>query len=163
MFERAVGWRDAALLDKVLSEEASRMQQRYPDIKFQLDLNCSLIRVRMRAQWLRRLARHLIRNAAQAITPQCVQQCVTIRTIRYESRVELHVEDTGVGVDPAIRPLLFERPIDHDDGRSGRGLLLVRFVAEQHGGYARSVYSEPNKGSCFALGLPLADPEDAAA
>jgi signal transduction histidine kinase len=159
VFERTVGWRDAALLDQVIGEEARRMQERYPGLKFQLDLNCSLVRVRMHAQWLRRLARHLIRNAAQAITPQCAQQCVTVRTIRYESRAEVHVEDTGVGVDPDIRPLLFERPIEHGDGRSGRGLLLVRFVAEQHGGYARSVYSEPNKGSCFALGLPLADPE----
>jgi signal transduction histidine kinase len=112
----------------------------------------------MRAQWLRRLTRHLLHNAIQAITPDCAQRCVTVRTICYASQAEIQVQDTGKGVDPAIRPLLFERPIERSDGGSGRGLLLVRFMAEQHGGYARTVYSEPNRGSCFAFGIPLAEP-----
>jgi signal transduction histidine kinase len=159
LFDRNVSWHDAALLDQVVHEEADRLQQHHPAIKFQLDLNCSLVRVRMRAQWLRRLARHLVHNAIQAITPGCAEQCVTIRTIRYESRAEVQVEDTGKGVDPAIRPLLFERPIERNDGGSGRGLLLVRFMAEQHGGYARQIYSEPNVGSSFAFGIPLIEPD----
>jgi signal transduction histidine kinase len=158
LFERTVAWRDAAPLDQVIAEEAARMQQRYPTIKLQLELNCSLIRVSMRAQWLRRLTRHLLHNAIQAITPGCAQRCVTVRTICYASQTEVQVQDTGKGVDPAIRPLLFERPIQRRDGGSGRGLLLVRFMAEQHGGYARTVYSESNRGSCFAFGIPLAEP-----
>jgi GAF domain-containing protein len=157
--DRAVAWQDAARLDQVIREEAAKLQQRFPSLVFQLDLGCPLVRVRMRAQWLRRLTRHLVHNAAQAITQECEQRCVTIRTIRYETRAEVQVEDTGAGIDPAIRPLLFERPIDHGDGQSGRGLLLVRFVAEQHSGYARTVYSEPNQGSSFAFGIPLAKPE----
>jgi GAF domain-containing protein len=158
LFERVVTWEDAALLDRVIQEEAEQLQSRYPAIKVQLYLNCPLVRVRIRALWLRRLIRHLAHNAIQAITPQCAEQSVTIRTICYESRVEVQVEDTGTGVDPALRPLLFERPIELGDGRAGRGLLLVRFVVEQHGGYARSVYSKVGKGSCFAFGLPLAEP-----
>jgi GAF domain-containing protein len=157
--ERAVAWQDAALLDQVIGEETDKLQRRYPMLKFQLQLNCSLVRVRMRAQWLRRLTRHLVHNAVQAITPGCTERNVTIRTICYTSRAEVQVEDTGKGVDPEILPILFERPIDHGGGQSGRGLLLVRFVAEQHGGYARTVYSKPNQGSSFAFGIPLAKPD----
>jgi GAF domain-containing protein len=154
-----VAWQDAGLLDKVIAEETDKLQQRHPALKFQLQLNCSLLRVRMRAQWLRRLTRHLVHNAVQAIDAECTERCVTIRTMCYTGRAEVQVEDTGKGVDPDILPLLFERPIDHGDGRSGRGLLLVRYVAEQHGGYARTVHSKPNKGSCFAFGIPVAEPD----
>jgi signal transduction histidine kinase len=85
---------------------------------------------------------------------------VTIRTLRFGARAEVQVEDTGKGVDPAIRPLLFKQPIDRGDGQSGRGLLLVRFMAEQHGGYARLVDHEPSQGSVFAFGIPLIEPQD---
>ena len=41
-----------------------------------------------------------------------------------------------------------------ENGRQGRGLLLVRFIAEQYGGRATSL--EPARpGSCFALEIPL--------
>jgi signal transduction histidine kinase len=142
----------------VIREEVETLQQRYPNLTFQLSLGCPALHVRMRALWVRRLARHLLQNAVQAIPPDCAQRRVTVRTVRHASGAEVQVEDTGRGVETALRPLLFERPIEHEDGRSGRGLLLVRFMAEQHGGYARAVHSERGKGSCFAFGLPLAEP-----
>jgi GAF domain-containing protein len=158
LLERDVGWHDAALLDQVIRQEADKLQQDNPGIRFQLDLNCSLVRVGMRAQWLRRLTRHLIHNAIDAITPECEEQRITIRTLRHASRAEVQVEDTGKGVDPAVQPLLFERPIEHGEGQSGRGLLLVRFMAEQHGGYARQIERGPGEGSAFAIGIPLIEP-----
>jgi signal transduction histidine kinase len=158
LIDRNVAWQDAAQLDQVIRQEADQLQQQHPAITFQLYLNCSLVRVRMRTQWLRRLARHLIHNAIQAITPECKDRCVTIRTLQFGARAEVQVEDTGRGVDPGIRPLLFKQPIDRGDGQSGRGLLLVRFMAEQHGGYARLIDREPSQGSTFAFGIPLIEP-----
>ena len=72
LLERTVAWHDAAPLDHVIcTKRWHKLQQDHPHITFQLDLNCSLVRVGMRAQWLRRLARHLIHNAVEAITPEC--------------------------------------------------------------------------------------------
>jgi signal transduction histidine kinase len=160
LLDRNVAWQDAAQLDQVIRQEADQLQQQHPAITFQLYLNCSLVRVRIRTRWLRRLARHLIHNAIQAITPECTARCVTIRTLRFGARAEVQVEDTGRGVDPAIRPLLFKQPIDRGDGQSGRGLLLVRFMAEQHGGYARLIDRKATQGSTFAFSIPLIEPQE---
>jgi signal transduction histidine kinase len=75
---------------------------------------------------------------------------------------QVQVEDTGKGIQPDIEPLLFRQPILDRDGRAGRGLLLVDFLAQQHGGEAQLVWSRPGEGACFAFNIPLAqgvDPE----
>jgi signal transduction histidine kinase len=81
---------------------------------------------------------------------------VTVRTAVRGPMAEIQVEDTGHGIPQDVLPRLFQRPVPHKDGRLGRGLLLVRFLAEQHGGYAKLVWSRPGEGACFAFGIPLA-------
>jgi GAF domain-containing protein len=158
LIDRSVPWHDAAILDQVIQQEVDKLQRRNPTIKFQLELGCALMRVRMREPWLRRLVHHLVHNAVQAITPECAERRVTVRTICLESRVEVQVVDTGEGVDPAILPMLFKQPIVRQDKQIGRGLLLVRFMAEQHGGYARLIDGESRPGAAFAFGVPLVSP-----
>jgi signal transduction histidine kinase len=75
----------------------------------------------------------------------------------------LSVTDTGVGIDPANRPFIFERFYRADRSRSrvaggaGLGLAIVKWIAEVHGGQI-SVVSELGVGSTFTLQLPLAHP-----
>ncbi len=95
----------------------------------------------------------------------------TIRVVARErgEAVELRVEDTGVGVDPALLARLFEPFVQLDDdahrsgGGLGIGLALVRRLAELHGGSA-SAYSEgAGRGACFSVTLPRRRPEAGAA
>jgi signal transduction histidine kinase len=75
--------------------------------------------------------------------------------------VTIWVRDTGPGVAPADRELIFERfgrstiP-DHDEG-FGLGLSIVRAIAESHGGAVR-VDDSPAGGARFVLTLPIHQP-----
>ena len=66
------------------------------------------------------------------------------------------VRDTGVGIEPADLPRVFERGFTRraESGGEGLGLFLVRSVALEHGGDVR-VESEPGCGSAFSILLPL--------
>jgi len=156
---RILEFREAPLLDAVVRAEVMNFQHVYLSVSWQLDLNCPEIRVAMHEQWLRPLVRHLIRNAVNAIPPEKETRLVTVRTIAQDAMADIQVEDTGQGVRPEIERLLFRRPIPHPGGHPGQGLILVGFVAEQHGGEARLIWSRLGEGACFAFSIPLAQPE----
>lgn len=73
----------------------------------------------------------------------------------------LEVQDSGVGIDPAHLPRIFEmfgqaRVRDTDSqGGLGIGLALVRQLAEHHGGRVEVVSEGPGKGACFTVFIPL--------
>ncbi|XXE62048.1 response regulator [Pseudomonas sp. R1-7] len=75
-------------------------------------------------------------------------------------RFEFAVQDSGIGIAPDKLPLLFQRfsQIDNSATRhysgTGIGLALVKDLAELMGGEV-GVNSEPGKGSCFYVRLPL--------
>lgn len=76
------------------------------------------------------------------------------------SRVEVVIEDTGIGIHASDLPHIFERFYRCDPSRSlsgtGLGLSLVRSVAAAHGGDVR-VESAPGVGSVFSLALSVSE------
>ena len=73
---------------------------------------------------------------------------------------EFSVIDTGIGIAEKDKQRLF-LPFEQLDGSlarkyegTGLGLSMVKRLAELHGGTV-SVSSEPGRGSCFAVRLPL--------
>ncbi|MDO8312452.1 MAG: PAS domain-containing protein [Sideroxyarcus sp.] len=73
--------------------------------------------------------------------------------------LELAVADNGPGIAPEILPRLFqsfvqgEGGLARSHGGTGIGLVLVRLLAELHGG-ASGVESEPGAGAKFLVWLP---------
>ena len=70
------------------------------------------------------------------------------------------VEDNGVGIPQENIPHLFEpfykvnQARTSDGTRSGMGLAITKTIVDLHHGVI-SIESEPDKGSCFQILLPL--------
>jgi signal transduction histidine kinase len=77
--------------------------------------------------------------------------------------VYISVTDTGRGINPETKALIFERlyqdPDSVDNNRSGLGLglFICREIVKLHGGRI-SVSSEPGQGSTFTFTLPAYSP-----
>ncbi|GEM_PF-1640132 len=74
-------------------------------------------------------------------------------------KLELWVEDSGIGIDRKDQELIFERffQVDNDitqSGGNGIGLAFAKEVVEKHGGHIE-VESHPGEGSLFKVELPV--------
>ena len=79
-----------------------------------------------------------------------------------ETWIEIQVKDNGIGIPHDKQEKIFERFFQVDaqgaiiNQGSGIGLALTREFVKIHGGTI-TVVSEPEKGSCFTVSLPLHD------
>jgi signal transduction histidine kinase len=84
---------------------------------------------------------------------------VIVSLERANGQAVLRVRDTGIGIDPADLPHIFERFYRTDRARSrqgtGLGLSIAQTLMERLGGYIIAE-STPGKGSTFSIWLPLA-------
>ena len=100
---------------------------------------------------LRQVFVNLIENAVHAASPQGE---VHVLGRPADGAVEIDIEDTGPGVDPATLRRLFEPLITTKERGIGLGLSLVKRIAERHGGTVR--YDPPPAGGArFTVRLPL--------
>ncbi len=103
---------------------------------------------------LERAIVNLIENAIK-FTPEGGR--IDIRTRSDNGGVLIEVADTGVGIEPADLPRVFERFFKADRARraggTGLGLALVKHTAEAHGGRVEAE-STLGEGSCFRMWLP---------
>jgi signal transduction histidine kinase len=119
------------------------------------------VRVHGEEESLRRIALILLDNAIK-YTPSSSEDGrgrVTVSVERINGQAVLRVQDTGIGIDPADVPHLFERFYRADRARShqgtGLGLPIAQTLVEQLGGQI-TAESTPGKGSTFRVWLPLA-------
>lgn len=78
-----------------------------------------------------------------------------------DGSAELHVRDTGVGIDPRYLDTIFEQfaqPERREGGRGGMGmgLALVRSLVTMQGGTVRAWSEGKGKGAELVVSLPLA-------
>ncbi len=80
-----------------------------------------------------------------------------------DSTATVVVRDSGVGIDPAFLPHVFDRFRQQDGsatrthGGLGLGLSIVRSVIEAHGGQIRAASGGAGKGATFTIDLPLVE------
>jgi len=122
------------------------------------------------ASRLQQIVWNLLANAVK-FTPTGGKVRVEVR--RHVGNVELIVQDTGMGIDPAFLPHVFDRfrqadaSMTRSVGGLGLGLALVRDLVHMHGGTVRAESEGKDQGSSFTVvlpsALPLALPAPAAA
>jgi signal transduction histidine kinase len=108
---------------------------------------------------LQQIMWNLVSNAIK-FTPS--RGHVRLEVRRVGDSIEIVVSDTGLGIDPAVLPYVFER-FRQGDGSStrahgglGLGLALVRHLTELHGGRVMAVSPGPGQGATFTVTLPAA-------
>jgi CheY-like chemotaxis protein/two-component sensor histidine kinase len=105
---------------------------------------------------------NLLDNAAKFTPPG---NEVSVRVEAQEGRREAVVVvcDTGVGIDAALLPRVFEsftqadRSPDRSKGGLGLGLALVKGLVELHGGRIEAASEGAGRGACFTIRMPLED------
>jgi CheY-like chemotaxis protein/two-component sensor histidine kinase len=110
------------------------------------------------AERLQQVTWNLLSNAIK-FTPRGGLVQVELR--RVESQVELRVIDSGVGIDPAFLPYVFDRfsqadaSITRRVGGLGMGLAIVKSLVELHGGVVSVTSAGEGRGAAFTVKMPI--------
>jgi signal transduction histidine kinase/ActR/RegA family two-component response regulator len=110
------------------------------------------------ADRLQQVVWNLLSNAIK-FTPEGGQIRVKLESVN--SRVEITVQDSGIGISPEFLPHVFDRFRQADPGTNrahggmGLGLSIVRQLVELHGGTVRAESEGVGKGTTFAVSLPF--------
>jgi len=86
---------------------------------------------------------------------------ISIAARRTDTRFEISVADSGVGIEPDFLPHLFDRFRQADGSTSrrygglGLGLSIVKQLVEMHGGEVWAESEGMNRGACFTVSLPV--------
>jgi len=107
---------------------------------------------------LQQVVWNLLSNAVK-FTP--AGGAVVVSLERTDGYDELVVADTGIGIDPAFLPNVFDsfRQADASSTRAhgglGLGLSIVRHLVELHGGEVQAASDGPNRGATLSVRLPV--------
>ncbi len=121
----------------------------------------SPVRVRGDEESLRRILLILLDNAIKyaPIRDEEGASHITVSLEQLKGQAVLRVSDTGIGIEPADLPHIFERFYRADRARSrqgtGLGLSIAQTLVNQLGGRI-TAESTHGKGSTFSVWLPLA-------
>ncbi|MBT9587785.1 response regulator [bacterium] len=123
------------------------------DIGFQWTLGVADVQVRVDPAQFEQVLVNLAINARDAM-PQGGTLAIT--TEQQAGMARISVRDTGIGMEPAIQSKIFD-PFFTTKGPeegTGLGLSTVYGIVQQMNG-SISVQSQPGRGSCFRIELPI--------
>ncbi len=115
---------------------------------------------------LEQIVTNLLSNAIK-FTPAGGQ--IEVRLERFDTRVQLKVRDSGIGIAPEHLPHIFERfrQVDASSVRAhsglGLGLAIVDYLVRQQAGTVSAVSEGLGKGAMFQVQFPLISSEVVAA
>lgn len=149
-------------LNTMLSNIAHQLRSRAENksVELRLDLMQDLPPVSGDADQLQRAFANLVDNGLN-YTPQAGK--VNIRTFRDADKIAVEIQDTGIGINEADLPHIFDRFYRSDEARAlehggtGLGLAIVKKVMDMHG-YEIIVLSSAGQGTTFRAQIPIAIP-----
>jgi signal transduction histidine kinase len=116
--------------------------------------------VRVDVPQVKQAVLNLMLNAVQAMSGsaadrprELILRTAAVRSKDGRDEVELHVIDTGPGIDSATRERLFKPYFTTKAGGTGLGLATTRRIIEAHGGRIE-LHSDVGRGTDFVIVLP---------
>ena len=125
---------------------------RQRDVRWVSDLAADHSLIRGDRELIKQLVLNLIFNAMKAMPSEGSLAVRTRNTIdkNQRQRLELRVEDTGVGIPPELLDKIFDPFFTTNKNGTGLGLSIVNQIVENHSGEI-SVKSELNRGTAFTI------------
>ncbi len=128
-------------------------------VRLRADLPATAVPAHADEGHLKQAVLNLVINAAQAMrgAEGAGPREIILRAQSTPAHAELHVIDTGPGIDEATRARMFEPYFTTKSGGTGLGLPTSRRIVGAHGGHL-AVHSEPGRGTDFVITLPAESP-----
>lgn len=153
------------LLPSIIEQVEEHIRRR--KLSVLMDIPSELPKIRADQEKLQLVFHNLIQNAIK-FTPD--GGTIRLHATRLADNIYVHVEDTGIGVDPRDIERIFDKfytdsdPMHHRSGEyefgtkgSGLGLAIAKGYVDAHEGKIK-VQSQKGKGSTFIVCLPIAGP-----
>lgn len=152
-----------ANLNSIIEGAVSAAQNEWADtVEFRMQLDPQLPWVPCQPESINRVVVSMLANAAYAIVEarkgQAARGHIVVSTRSADAGVEISISDDGAGMTPDVQARIFDpffstRPVGTGQGQ---GLSIALSSIRKHGGTI-AVDSEPGRGSCFRVHLPLAE------
>lgn len=130
-------------------------------LRVDLVLNDQLRAISGDAARMQQVVLNLFTNAIK-FTP--TDGSIVITVAQVDGACELRITDSGVGIEAAFLPRIFDR-FSQEKGRQslayeglGLGLAIVRHIVEVHGGTLSAQSEGKDRGSTFVLRFPFIEP-----
>ena len=133
----------------------------FQDIQFKRDYQQDLPEFACYAAELQQVFLNLFRNACNALqlvdAPDHIP-CIRIKVFMDDEALHIEIADNGIGIEPAVKPRIFEpffstKEVASGEG-SGLGLSVTHFIVTQHHDGTIAVDSTLGEGSTFIICLP---------
>jgi PAS domain S-box-containing protein len=152
------------IADQAIQDLNHRVQDYDKKVSIEKEIQINLPPVIGDSERIRRIFDNLLDNAYQYNTEEGK---IIIRMHQSEERVQVDIQDTGVGIHPHDQESVFERFFRGENSLSlgisgtGLGLSIVKNMVEMHNG---KIWMEskgiPGEGSTFSFTLPMYKPEE---
>ena len=148
-------------LDKLVAETIDLLREQADKRAVVIESQLEPVQVFGQPGELAQVVTNLVQNA---FTYNQSGGTVSVRLIREPDAAILSVRDTGIGIDAADLPHIFERFYRVDESRGqtsghGLGLAICQAIVQNHSG-SIGVTSQPGQGSEFVVRLPLWETSD---
>ena len=144
-------------LTDVVRAVAEGMAARTVAARVELRLELAPVTVVADAGRLQQVLTNLVGNAVQFTPPGGL---ITVSVAPNDAEIEIAVCDTGVGIDRALLPHIFERfrqsadPQQRGHRGLGLGLAISAGIVDAHGGRLTAASDGPGQGATFTIVLP---------
>ena len=151
---------EPVLLTEVVARAAEGVRELAASAGLTLDVDLAAgpVWVTGDATRLEQVFANLLQNAIKFTPPGGT---ISVRVLTDAGEAVAHVRDTGIGIEPALLPKVFDlfmqgdTSLDRSKSGLGIGLALVQQVVAMHGGRVSAESAGAGQGSEFVVRLPL--------